>query len=52
MRINKHLDLKRKAWHAVYAAKRNAEKEKFASVKDNQENIFGVDKTCVQKIRM
>ena len=33
-------DAKRKAWHAIYTAKRNAEKEKFAGIKGNKENIF------------
>ena len=41
---DKYLDVKRKARHAVYTANRNAEKEKFASVKDNKENIFRVVK--------
>ena len=34
---DKYLDAKRKAHHAVYTAKRNAEKEKLASVKDSKE---------------
>ena len=38
------MDAKRKARHAVYTAKRNAEKERFASVEDNKENIFRVAK--------
>ena len=37
---DKYLDAKSKARHAVYAAKRNAEKEKFASAKDIKEKIF------------
>ena len=37
---NVDLDAKRKAPHTVYTAKKNAEKEKFASVKYNKENIF------------
>ena len=41
---DKYLDAKRKEQHAVYTAKRNAEKEKFASIKDNKENIFRVAK--------
>ena len=41
---DKYLDVKRKEQHAVYTAKRNAEKEKFASFKDNKENIFRVAK--------
>ena len=41
---DRYLDAKRKARHVVYTAKRNAEKEKFASVKDNKENIFRVAK--------
>ena len=41
---DKYLDAKRKAQHAVYTAKRNAEKEKFASVKENKENISHVAK--------
>ena len=39
---DKYLDTKRKAQHAIYTANRNAEKQKFASVKDNKENIFRV----------
>ena len=38
------MDAKLKARHAVYTAKRNAEKERFASVEDNKENIFHVAK--------
>ena len=41
---DKYLDAKQKARHAVYTAKSNAEKKKFASVKDNKENIFRVAK--------
>ena len=41
---DKYLDAKLKARHAVYTAKRNAEKEKSASVKDNKENISHVAK--------
>ena len=41
---DKYSDVKRKAKHATYIAKRNAEKEKFVSVKDNKENIFHVAK--------
>ena len=41
---DKYLDAKQKAQHAVYIAKRNAEKEKFANVKYNNENIFSVAK--------
>ena len=41
---DKYLDTKRKARHAVYTAKRNSEKEKFTSIKDNKENIFRVAK--------
>ena len=41
---DKYLDATWKARHAVYTAKRNAEKEKFASVKGNKENIFRVGK--------
>ena len=41
---DKYLNAKRKARHAVYTAKRNAEKEKFASVKNNKGNIFCVAK--------
>ena len=39
-RKDKYLEAKWKAEHAVHAAKRNAEKEKSVSVKDNKENIF------------
>ena len=39
---DKYLHVKQKAQHAIYTAKRNAEKEKFSSVKDNKENIFCV----------
>ena len=42
---DKYLDAKSKAQHTVYAAKRNAEKEKFASAKDIKENIFHVAQT-------
>ena len=41
---DKYLDAKQKARYAVYTAKRNAEKEKFANVKYNKENIFSVAK--------
>ena len=41
---DKYSDAKRKARYAVYKVKRNAEKEKFASVEDNKENIFRVAK--------
>ena len=41
---DKYLDAKQKERHAVYTAKRNAEKEKFSGVKDNKENIFCVTK--------
>ena len=41
---DKYLDAKRKARYAIYTAKRNTEKEKFAGVKDNKENIFCVAK--------
>ena len=41
---DKYLDAKRKAQYAVYTAKRNPEKKKFARVKDNKENIFRVAK--------
>ena len=37
------MDAKRKAWHARYTAKKNAEKE-IASAKDNKEDIFCVGK--------
>ena len=40
----KYLNAKLKAQHAVYTAKRNVEKKKFASVKDNKENVFRVAK--------
>ena len=40
----KYLDAKRKERHAIYTAKGNAEKEKFASVKGNKEKIFRVAK--------
>ena len=40
----KYLDAQIKARHTVYTAKRNAEKDKTASVKDNEENIFRVAK--------
>ena len=43
-RKDKRVDAKRNIQYAVYTAKRNAEKEKFASVKDNKENIFRVAK--------
>ena len=48
---DKYLDAKRKARHAVYTAKRNAEQEKFASVKDNKENIFRVAKQMRTEIK-
>ena len=48
----KYLDAKRKARHAVYTAKRNAEKEKFASVKDNKKTSFVSPNKCVHKIKM
>ena len=35
---DKCLDPKCKAQHSIYTDKRNAEKEKFANVKDNKEN--------------
>ena len=41
---DKCLDVKWKGQHALYAAERNVEKEKFTSVKDNKENIFCVPK--------
>ena len=41
---DKYLDAKQKVQHPVYTAKRNAEKEKFTSVKDNKENIFPIAK--------
>ena len=41
---DKYLDAKWKAWHAIYTGKRNAEKKKFAIVKDNKGNIFHVTK--------
>ena len=41
---DKYLDAKQRAQHPVYIAKRNAEKEKFANVKYNNENIFSVAK--------
>ena len=41
---DKYLDAKRKAQHAAYTAKRNTEKEKFASVKVDKENIFHATK--------
>ena len=41
---DKYFDAKWKSQHAIYTAKRNAEKEKFASVKDNIKNIFRVAK--------
>ena len=41
---DKYLDGKEKVWHAVYKAKWNTEKEKFACVKDNEENIFRIVK--------
>ena len=41
---DKYLDAKRKTRHGVYTAKRKVEKEKFASVKDNKENVFCVAK--------
>ena len=37
---DKCLDPKCKAQHSIYTDKRNAEKEKFANVKDNKENNF------------
>ena len=37
---DKYLDAKWKAWHVIYTAKRKAEKDKFASVKDNKENTY------------
>ena len=40
----RYLDAKWKAGHAVFTAKRNAEKEKFPSVKENNENICYVPK--------
>ena len=40
----KYFDAKRKERHAIYTAKGNAEKEKFASVKCNKEKIFRVAK--------
>ena len=41
---DKYLGAKQKAQHAFYTAKRNAEKDKFASVKDNKENILCITK--------
>ena len=41
---DKYLDAKRKTRHGVYTAKTKVEKEKFASVKDNKENVFCVAK--------
>ena len=41
---DKYLDAKRKPRHGVYTAKTKVEKEKFASVKDNKENVFCVAK--------
>ena len=41
---DKYVDAKQKSQHAVYTVKRNAEKEKFASVEGNKENIFRVAK--------
>ena len=41
---SKYLGAKRKAPHSIYRTKRNSEKGKFASVKDNKENIFCVAK--------
>ena len=38
------MDAKRKARQAIYTAKKNAEKEKLASVKDSKENMFHVAK--------
>ena len=40
----KYVDAKRKAQHAIYRTKRNVTREKFASVKDNKENISLVTK--------
>ena len=34
------MDAKSKAWHAAHTAKRNGEKKKFASVKDNKEYLL------------
>ena len=41
---DKYLDAREKAQHPVYTAKRNAEKNKIASVEDDKENIFRVAK--------
>ena len=41
---DKYLDAKWKARHAIYTAKRNAEKEDVCYVNDNKENIFRVAK--------
>ena len=48
---DRYLDAKRKARHSLYIAKRNAEKEKFASGKDNKENIFRVAKQMRTEIK-
>ena len=39
-----YLDAKQKAQHAIYTAKRNAEKKKFATVANNKDNIFDLAK--------
>ena len=41
---DKYLDAKQKAQHAIYTAKRNAEKKKFATVANNKDNIFDLAK--------
>ena len=38
----KCLETKKKALQAAYTVKRNAEKERFASIQDNKENNFHV----------
>ena len=41
---DKYLDATQKVRHATYTAKRNTEKEKFASINDNKENNFCITK--------
>ena len=45
---DKYLDAKWKAQHGAYTAKRNAENEKFASVKDNKKRSFMLPNKCIQ----
>ena len=49
---DKYLEEQRKARHVIYTAKIIAEKEKFASVKDNKEKIFHVTKQMCTEIQV